>query len=370
LFFISFFYFFPFNPPPFERRGQNFLIITLEGFRKDSLAYMPDMEKMASKGAMFQSLYLASPDFKKNIEKLFIQKEKCLLDFFPERYQSSFLVPKSFKDYKILNYFKEKHFYGEKGFYSLTLENFFFLKLFQKQKKYDTRDIFDLCYEKITSLNRPFIFWLHIDVLKNSIPENIKMDTLDGKIQKEILKEYYLKEISKLDHAFSKFFLKLQREKWFEKTNFLILGVSGFELLEHSSIGTGKDYYQESLVVPFIWTGPLISPKKIDHPISILDLYPTLLKKFNLSKEYKNFEGLDFTPSFENIFPLDRVFYFYGNEYFIKAKAFIKEDKKIILKENGEVEVYDLQKDPLEKINLYFLKDENIIKLVEEVKKL
>lgn len=329
---------------------------------------MPELEKMASKGAHFPSLYLASPDFKKNIEKLFIQKGKCLLNFFPERYQSSILVPEGFKDYKILNYFKERHFYGEEGFYSLTLENFFFFKFFQKQKKHDLKDTLNLFYEKIISLNRPFIFWLHIDVLKNSIPENIKMDALDGKIQKEILKDYYIKEISKLDLSLSKFLLKLQKEKWFEKTNFLILGVSGFELMEHYTIGTGKGYYQESLVVPFIWSGPLISPKKINHPISIIDIYPTLLKKFNLSKEYKNFEGLDFTPSFENIFPLERIFCFCGNEYFIKGKAFVKEDKKIILKNNGEVEVYDLQKDPLEKINLYFLKDDKILKLIEETK--
>lgn len=371
LFFISFFYFFPFNPPPFERKGQNFIIITLEGFRKDSLSHMPGLKKIASKGAEFSSLYLVSPDYKINIEKIFIQKEKCLLDFFPERYQISLLVPENLKNYEVLNRFKEKHFYGEKGFYTSVFENLFFLKLFKNNKKYEIKDIFDLSLEKIKNISRPFIFWLHIDVLQNSIPEEIKRDALEGRIHnKKILKDYYFKEISKLDLYLEKFISALKKEKWFEKTNLLITGVSGFELMEHSKIGTGKGYYQESLLVPFIWSGPLIPKKKISNPFSISDIYPTLLKKFNLSSEYKNFEGMDFTPAFENIFPLERVFYFYGNKYYFSGKAFIKEDKKIILKENGEVEVYDLQKDPEEKINLYFLKDDKIIKLIEEAKNL
>lgn len=332
---------------------------------------MPELNKIASKGAEFSSLYLVSPNSMINIEKIFIQKEKCLLDFFPERYHTSLLVPENYKNFKVIDKFKEVHFYGEKGFYAQVIENFFFLKLFKSSKKFEIKDILDLSLEKIRNISRPFIFWLHIDILKNPIPEEIKRDAFEGRIHnKEILRNYYFKEISKLDLSLGKFISALEKEKWYEKTNLLIIGVSGFELMEHSRIGTGKGYYQESLLVPFIWVGPLISKKKISNPFSISDIYPTLLKKFNLSSEYKNFEGLDFTPAFENIFPLDRIFYFYGNEYFIKGKTFVKEDKKIILKENGEVEVYDLQKDPEEKINLYFLKDDKIIKLIEEAKNL
>jgi len=370
LFFISFFYFFPFNPPPFERRGQNFLVISLEGFRYDSIKNMPYLNKFKENGAYFSYLYLSSPDFKINLEKLFNQKNLSLLKFYPERYEKLALVPEELKDNQTAKIFDKRLIFNEKHFYSFVLSNWFFLKIFMKEKNVKLEQIFNFSLEKIESTSRPFFIWLHINNLKHSIPEDLKIKTLEGiNYDEKILKENYFKNIFYLDLSFEKFFQRLEVNKWYEKTNILILGVSGFELLEHKRLGTGTSYYQESILVPFIWIGPNIPKKEIKNPISILDIYPTILKKFNLSENWKNFEGIEFTPSFQNIFPLERTFIFKDNYLYFKGKAFLREDKKVIICGN-KIEVYDLQKDPEEKENIFYIKDEKIIKFVEEVKNL
>ncbi len=370
-FFISFFYFFPFTPLPYERKGQNFLLITVEGLRSDFFEKMPYLNKFKEKGAYFSSFYLFSPDYKKNLEKLFYQKGKFLLDFYPERYEKISITSKELKDLDILSKFEKKIFFKEKDFYSMVISNWLFLKFFKRERELNFEEIFNISFENIEKANKPFFIWLHIDKLKYSIPEELKLKALKGFIFEEnILKENYLKDVLKLDLSLNKFIERMNKEKWFEKTNILIVSMSGYEILDHGRIGTGTSYYQESILTPFLWIGPNITGKEIKNPLSILDIFPTILKKFNLSYDWKNFEGVEFTPAFQNIFPLDRVFVFKGNELYFKGKAYLKEDKKIIISDGGRIEVYDLQKDPKEKENLFLLRDEKIMKMIEEAKNL
>ncbi len=369
IFFISFFYFFPFEPPITERRGQNFIFITIEGLRYDSLNYMQNTQNFSKEGATFLNLYLPSPNYEYNLFKVFVQRNESLLNFFPERYLRFCLISKKNEDLPSLKYFREVKYFEEESFYLKILIKWLFVKDLIKIKEINYKDIFDKSLDLVKSKSRPFFFWLHIDLPKFSINENLKINVLKGKFSNpQPLKEIYFKDLQELDLSLDKFLKNLKKENWYEKTNILIFGISGYEILEHGKIGPETSLYQESILVPFIWVGPTIKRKTIDFPISLLDIYPTILKKFNLSENYKKFEGMEFSPAFENIFPFERVFILKNENYYKKAKAYIKEDKKIIIYEDGKREIYDLQRDPFEKENLYCQRDEKIIKLMEGFK--
>ena len=370
-FFISFFYFFPFNPIPYEKKGQNFIFITIEGFRSDSLSSMPNIRNIKEKGVYFSSFYIPSPDFTFNLKKLFSQKEKALLDFFPSRYESLALIPLELKNFDLLKNFKKKSFFEEKDFYSESFKNLFFFKFLNKSNKLEYEEILKSSINALENTNKPFFLWLHISNLKFSISDKEKNQALNGTLTDiNILKEKYFKEVSKVDSFFGKLLNKIGSKKWFDKTNIFILGVSGYEIMEHQKLGPGTGYYQESIQVPFLWIGPGLPQKKILLPVSLLDIFPTVIKKFNLSDNYKSFEGIEFLSVFENIFPFERVFSFKENKLFIKGNAFLKENIKVIKYNNGKVEIYNLKKDPEERENLFFSKDMSAMKFFEEVKNL
>lgn len=365
---ISFFYFFPFTPPPVERKGQNFILITIEGLRADSIEYMDYLKNFSENSTFFQNFYLYSPSSEKNIEKILFQKEKLLLDFFPQKYVRYAQVQDNLKEKKVLEFFNTKVFHTQKSIYENVLENWIFLKFLKKKEGLKLKNIFEKAHENLRNINKPFFSWINVDNLLKSIPESLKIEYLEGKkIEKEVLKDLYRKGILDLDFHLGYFIESLKKEKWFSKTNILILGVSGFELMEHGRIGDGTSFYEESIKTFFIWNGPNIPRKKIDYPFSILDIFPTILKRFNLSDDYKSFEGIEFSKAFENVFPLERVFTFGEIKYYLNGKAYIKEDKKLILKKDGDNEFYDLKLDPFEKNNLIYSKDDKIIKIIKEM---
>lgn len=332
---------------------------------------MPNIRNFKEKGAHLSSFYIPSPDFTFNLKKLFSQKEKSLLDFFPTRYESLALIPFELKDFDLVKNFKEKICFEEKDFYSECFKNFLLFKFLNKNNKLEYEKILKSSINALENTNKPFFLWLHINNLKFSIPEEKKNQALNGTLSDiNILKEQYFKELLKLDSFFGKFLSKIKSKKWFDKTNIFILGVSGYEIMEHGKLGPGTSYYQESILVPFIWVGPNIPQKKIDFPVSLLDIYPTIIKKFNLSDDYKSFEGIEFLSTFENIFPFERIFYFKENKLFFKGKAFLKENIKVIKYNNGKIEIYNLKKDPEERENLLFSKDNAGIKFYEEIKNL
>ena len=67
----------------------------------------------------------------------------------------------------------------------------------------------------------------------------------------------------------------------------VVLGDHGEEFLEHNGFGHGHDVFQEQIWVPLVFLWPdeerfAAMPARIDRPVSLLDVLPTLLVLFDL----------------------------------------------------------------------------------------
>ena len=56
--------------------------------------------------------------------------------------------------------------------------------------------------------------------------------------------------------------------------------ITGEELFDHGWFEHGHSVYNELLRVPLVVRGPGIRPARHDIPVSLLDLYPTILETF------------------------------------------------------------------------------------------
>jgi arylsulfatase A-like enzyme len=169
----------------------------------------------------------------------------------------------------------------------------------------------------------------------------------------------YERHMGRLDRSLSDLLRWVRRAPYASKTNILVISVGGMELFDHGRLGPATGYYEESVRFPLIWVGPSVPPGlRLDARVSLLDLFPTLAKMYNLSDDVKKFEGLDISSSFRNIFPADRRFLLEGTRAASPGRAVVFEGHKLILHSDGRAELYDLQADPGERNDLVCSKPE------------
>lgn len=93
----------------------------------------------------------------------------------------------------------------------------------------------------------------------------------------------YDQEIRYLDERLADFFAGLERLGLAEGTLVILTSDHGEEFLDHAFWGHGATPYDEVLHVPLFVRGPRISAgRRIDAPVSLLDIQPTLLELFGL----------------------------------------------------------------------------------------
>jgi arylsulfatase A-like enzyme len=88
----------------------------------------------------------------------------------------------------------------------------------------------------------------------------------------------YDSEIAYTDHYIGKLLEALQAQEFFPRTLIVFVADHGESLGEHQYTGHGRNLYQPSLRVPFGLVGPGIpQDRRLDAPVELLDLAPTLL---------------------------------------------------------------------------------------------
>jgi len=213
----------------------------------------------------------------------------------------------------------------------------------------------------------PFFLWVHyMDVHMPYIPPNEflkkigvktysnikkvwmgkKIDDIKmrGKIKDKEIKDYinlYDGCIRYTDEIIKKLIKKI--EKNYPETIFIITSDHGEEFREHGDLSHIEKLYDELLHVPLIIYGKGIKKKKVEKPVSLIDLSPTILNLLGINNS-NYFQGKPF---------------FDSNDFIIaealkdkRLTAYRDKKWKFILKEDG-CELYDINKDPSEKNNLF-----------------
>lgn len=168
-----------------------------------------------------------------------------------------------------------------------------------------------------------------------------------------------------------------------ENTYVIITADHGTQFLEHGRIHNELELYQELVHVPLFIMGPDIPCKVIERPVSHIDVSPTVLDLLNVDKP-TSFIGKSLLNNDTNDGAEIGVFCEEGQsergEAFqiepgiIKLNkknmkiAYITENRSYIFRNNGEDELYDLVKDPVERENLINEEREMAERFLEKIK--
>jgi arylsulfatase A-like enzyme len=193
-------------------------------------------------------------------------------------------------------------------------------------------------------------------------------DWLDGKInrrdlrgmrledeKREAARDYlvgrYDQNIRFVDHELQRLLSSLD-----DDAVVVLFSDHGEEFWEHDSVEHGHTLYDELLRVPLVMAAPDLPPGRVDTPVSLLDLTPTVLDLLGLEED-GTLLGRSLTPlargdqaAVEELGgrPLFFGGLLYGNEAWgVRAPVGLK-----WISSGGSQKLFDLQADPLEQANL------------------
>ena len=164
------------------------------------------------------------------------------------------------------------------------------------------------------------------------------------------------------DDEFGKFVEKLKEIKQYNNTLFIITSDHGDAFREHGSFSHNAVLYDELIHIPLIIKGPKI-PKglSIEHIVSSIDISPTILEYVGHEKE-EDFMGMSLMPLIQNEkenYNREGVISEIIPDQEHKLVSYRTNNYKLIIDYNtGNKELYDLQEDPEERLNIYSKENE------------
>lgn len=197
----------------------------------------------------------------------------------------------------------------------------------------------------------------------------------------------YDEEIAFADHHLGRLFDWLKEAGRYDETVIAVTSDHGEEFYEHRRFEHGAQLYDEALRVPMIFRGPGIDPGRHATPVSLVDLYPTLLEVAGMEPE-SEVEGVSLAsllagagaggtgagsgagrpgvpPRFDRLLFAERSLY--GSE----KKAVIRWPMKAIVDyEKGRERLYDLEADPGETVNLFEERKELYLELLARLQEI
>ena len=117
------------------------------------------------------------------------------------------------------------------------------------------------------------------------------------------------------------------------------------------------ELYDQAIKLPLIIKFPNFNHRKIETNVSHLDILPTLLDYLEIENDRNNFDGESLVEYIKNDnFPVERYVYsqYSGNQVAIGdiRRGIIGKNIKYIWDGDNEEELFDLEKDALEMVNL------------------
>lgn len=241
---------------------------------------------------------------------------------------------------KVINYLKQNE---NKGPFFIFYHTYDIHSPYNPPPPYDK--IFGDFKSNINPINEELLKYAHT-AWKDLSEEDLKF-----------LKARYDGSIRYVDENLLKFFQKLQELEFFKNYFLILTSDHGEEFGEHGGLLHRDFLYEELIHIPLIITGTGISKGKRINPLaSHIDILPTLLKFAGITK-------MNFHPGMDLLKIKKRKFIFCQYEerrYVLRTEKF-----KFILNAKGNMELYNLIKDPREKDNL----SEKNPKICKKIKK-
>ncbi|MCO5141494.1 MAG: sulfatase-like hydrolase/transferase [Oligoflexia bacterium] len=207
--------------------------------------------------------------------------------------------------------------------------------------------------------------WKKINSNEQAKYREMGLSNKDISLSKEEIRDWndwYDSKIFDADKKLENFLNFLDKEKLRGNTNIVLLSDHGTEVFEHKKFDHGHTLYDELIQVPLIFVLPKMSLSKgtiIKKQVSTMDVFPTLIEVSGLTqnKDLKEqIKGASLIPLIKSK-EQDGHTVFSETDYrnFTHKRAIRTKDgwKYILTIENGTDELYDLNSDPKELINLH-----------------
>jgi arylsulfatase A-like enzyme len=166
-------------------------------------------------------------------------------------------------------------------------------------------------------------------------------------------KDRYDGEIHFTDHHIGRLLSELERMPGGDRTVIIITSDHGEGFGEHGDINHGMSLYRELIHVPLIVYVPGLPPRRVDGPVSVIDIFPTMADIAQIDISDLALEGESLVPQlFYGEDARGRVVFAETN-WPDPLRAIVSADYKLVYNlKNNFYELYDLTEDPWEKRNL------------------
>ena len=164
--------------------------------------------------------------------------------------------------------------------------------------------------------------------------------------QLEYVRSLYAGELRVVDAALAQLIEQLEAAGDYDETVFVLVGIHGEEFFEHAGAGHGRTLFEESIRVPLAIRAPaLLAPGRVDAPVDLLDLAPTIADLLGLQAP-KEWQGRSLVPVIDDPQPPPTLVVSYLGD---GSHAAILGNYKLILGPGRTVDsqrLYDLAADP------------------------
>ena len=172
-------------------------------------------------------------------------------------------------------------------------------------------------------------------------------------VQKEAVHDLYRAEVRAVDAAVGEVLEALERGGLCDRTLVVVLADHGEEFWDHGGSEHGRTVYEEVIRVPLLmrWTGHVAAGMRIDPVVRLTDVAPTLLDLVGIPVPPDR-DGETLLPLLRGEPAPPRVAL---TENMLLAEERIgmrTADRKYVRWEDGKEEVYDLDSDPYERVDL------------------
>jgi choline-sulfatase len=169
-----------------------------------------------------------------------------------------------------------------------------------------------------------------------------------GEAERRFVAGAYDEELLFVDRQLARLLTGLERRRLLDDTLVLLTSDHGEELFDHGGFEHGHTLHQELLRVPLIVWGPGVRGGRIDAPVSLVDVLPTLLDALGLPAP-PDLAGRSLWPLLRGgPAPPPHAFYAEGALHGPDRKALLRWPWKLVVSEGEAPRLYDLSVDPTE----------------------
>lgn len=285
-----------------QQPPKNVIVILVDTLRPDHLGFMgypratsPNLDALASRSIVFTQAHATAPHTPRSIPSLFFSRYPSHMRWRGERFNYPRVRPENLSMFEVLQ---------DKGWTNLAHTSHFYFSgnrgVDQGFARWDNSDALDpagagddIAAPRILERARaaldqlaarrsqgdaaPFTMFIHLFEPHERWLRHKAHDFGRGKTGRQDNINRYDSEIAFTDHALGQLFEHLKATQLFDDTILVITSDHGEAFFEHGSYFHGINLYEEILRVPLIIHVPGWFPRRLDGPVSLVDVAPTLL---------------------------------------------------------------------------------------------